>query len=85
MRYAAPDAVAVGFAEGSPESGFRILGEGRPLTISAAPARAAILLDRVAQRVRVSLSGTPALDLSAPLPAIARASVRLGNSAVSVE
>jgi hypothetical protein len=85
VRYAAPGAVAVGFAEGSPESGWRIVGEGRALTIPAPPARAAILLDRVAQRVRVSLSGTPALDLKAPLPAIARTSVRLGSSAVSVE
>jgi len=85
VRYTARDAIAVGFAEGSPETGWRILGEGRALTVPAAPARAAILLDRVAQRVRVSLSGMPALDLSAPLPAIARTSVRLGNPAVSVE
>jgi hypothetical protein len=85
LRYAAPDTIAVAFAQGSPESGWRVLGEGPPLALPPPPARASILLDRVAGRVRVGLSGTSGLDLEVPLPAIALTSVLLGSSAVPAD
>jgi hypothetical protein len=85
VRSTAPGTAAVGYAQGSPESGWQILGEGPSLALPAVPAHATILLDCAAGRIRVSLSGTPALDLSTPLPAIVRTSLRLGDSGISAK